>query len=394
MAERPGWRQQAQSLGFRFHSIGGAPYWDESVHYRFALAEIETGIERPTAEVHELCMDLVSRAVRNEDYLRRLAIPERFWDLVRNSWTHGDPHIYGRMDFAYAGAGPANGTRPADRTGPAKLYELNYDTPTSLYEAGVFQWIWLQECLEQGRLPKDTDQFNSLQEKLLAAFAAIAPGIDRLMHFASVRDSVEDRATVEYLADLATQSGIRTHYLAIEDIGRTAQGQFTDCDNRVIEAIFKLYPWEFLFAEEFAQYLPAAGTAWFEPPWKAILSNKGALALLWELHPGHPNLLPTFFEASSAEPLPAGWVRKPLCSREGANVELVTDQGERLEAPGPYTDFPYVRQAYHALPRFADSYALIGSWVIGDQPAGIGIREDSSLITRDTARFVPHIVVE
>jgi len=53
-----------------------------------------------------------------------------------------------------------------------------------------------------------------------------------------------------------------------------------------------------------------------------------------------------------------------------------------------------VRQAYHPLPRFGDSYALIGSWVIGDQPAGIGIREDSSLITRDTARFVPHIIVE
>jgi glutathionylspermidine synthase len=65
-----------------------------------------------------------------------------------------------------------------------------------------------------------------------------------------------------------------------------------------------------------------------------------------------------------------------------------------VEAPGPYTDFPYVRQEYRALPRFADNYALIGSWVIGDQPSGIGIREDNSLITRDTARFVPHIVVD
>jgi glutathionylspermidine synthase len=45
------------------------------------------------------------------------------------------------------------------------------------------------------------------------------------------------------------------------------------------------------------------------------------------------------------------------------------------------------------LPRFAGSYALIGSWVIGDQPAGIGVREDLSLITRDTARFVPHVIM-
>lgn len=382
MAERPEWRQQADSLGFRFHSLGGTPYWDESVHYRFPLAQIEAGIERPTLEIHELCMDLVSRATRNEEYLRRLAIPERFWDFVRNSWTRGDPHLYGRMDFAY------------DGRGHAKLYELNYDTPTSLYEAAVFQWVWLQECIEQGRLPTGTDQFNSLQEKLLWAFASLAPKIGGLMHFASVRDSDEDRATVEYLQDLATQSGVRTQYLTIEDIGRTADGRYTDCDNRVIDTIFKLYPWEYLFADEFGQYLPSSAVTWFEPPWKAILSNKGALALLWELHPGHPNLLPAFFEAPNPTPLPAGWVRKPLCSREGANVELVTDEGERVAAPGPYSDFPYIRQAYHPLPRFADSYALIGSWVIGDQPAGIGIREDSSLITRDTARFVPHIIVD
>jgi glutathionylspermidine synthase len=381
MAERPDWRQQASSLGFRFHTTDGHPYWDESAHYRFSLAQIEGDIENPTRELHELCMDLVSRAVSREDYLRRLAIPERFWDFIRNSWTRGDPHIYGRMDLAYGGKGPA------------KLYELNYDTPTSLYEAAVFQWIWLQECIGQGRLPGDTDQFNSLQEKLYLAFAMLAPRLGELMHFTSIRDSVEDRATVDYLADLATQAGIRTQYLAIEDIGRTAEGRYTDCDNRIIAAIFKLYPWEFLLAEDFAQYLESSGANWFEPPWKAILSNKGALALLWELHPGHPNLLPTFFEETGAGPLNAGWVRKPLCSREGANVELITDQEERLEVPGPYGDFPYVRQAYHPLPRFADNYALIGSWVVGDQPAGIGIREDASLITRDTARFVPHIVV-
>ena len=281
MAERPGWRQQAESLGFRFHSIGGQPYWDESVHYRFTLPQLESGIEPPTQEIHELCMDLVGRAVRDEEYLRRLALPERFWDLIRSSWVRGEPHLYGRMDFAY------------DGENPAKLFEMNYDTPTSLYEAAVFQWIWLKDCIEAGRLPAATDQFNSLQEKLLLALGMLAPKIHARMHFASVRDSIEDRATVEYLEDLARQAGIRTSYIAMEDIGRTADGRYTDCDDNVIEAIFKLYPWEFLFADEFAQYLGSAATTWFEPPWKSILSNKGALALLWELHPQHPNLLPT-----------------------------------------------------------------------------------------------------
>ncbi len=183
--ERADWREQAAALGFRFHSIGGRPYWDESAYYQFSLREIESDIERPTAELHELAMNLVSRAVRDEEFLRRLAIPERLWDFIRASWLRGDPHLYGRMDFAY------------DGRGPAKLYELNYDTPTSLYEAAVFQWVWLEQAIERGALPRGTDQFNSLQEKLLLAFAALAPHVGGTMHFASTRGSEEDRATVD-----------------------------------------------------------------------------------------------------------------------------------------------------------------------------------------------------
>jgi glutathionylspermidine synthase len=381
MAEREDWREQASSLGFRFHSPGGTVYWDESACYRFTLEEIETDLEAPTQDLHEMCMDLVSQAVRDEEYLRRLAIPEAFWDYLRTSYLRGEPHIYGRMDLAY------------DGQGPAKLYELNYDTPTSLYEAAVFQWVWLKQQIERGALPASCDQFNSVHEKLLLAFCLMARKVPGLMHFASVRESEEDRATVEYLADLAHQAGIRTQYLAIEDIGCTADGRYTDCEDRVIDTIFKLYPWEFMFADEFAPLLEKAGATWLEPPWKAILSNKGALALLWELHPGHPNLLPTYFEEPTSCCLPSGWVRKPLFSREGANVEMVTEQGEHLEAPGPYGDSPYVRQMFHPLPRFGDHYALIGSWVIGDRAAGTGIREDHSLITQDSARFVPHVVM-
>ncbi len=54
-----------------------------------------------------------------------------------------------------------------------------------------------------------------------------------------------------------------------------------------------------------------------EPVWKMICSNKAILPVLWELFPGHPNLLPASFT------IPAGdAVAKPLLSREGANVSI------------------------------------------------------------------------
>ena len=46
----------------------------------------------------------------------------------------------------------------------------------------------------------------------------------------------------------------------------------------------------------FGARLAKAPTRWIEPPWKAILSNKGILPLLWEMFPDHPNLLPAYFE--------------------------------------------------------------------------------------------------
>jgi hypothetical protein len=82
-----------------------------------------------------------------------------------------------------------------------------------------------------------------------------------------------------------------------------------------------LYPWEWMFRDAFREKLAQAATRWIEPPWKAILSNKGMLALSWEMFPGHPNLLPAFFEDDpNALSLGPSFVRKPLLSREGVNI--------------------------------------------------------------------------
>lgn len=378
--ERPDWRQTAEGLGFVFHTFDGEPYWDETAYYQFSLKQIENDLEDPSEAIHELCMDLVGAAVRDEELLKKLAIPESHWDYVRDSWLSGQRHLYGRLDLGY------------DGTGPAKLYEMNYDTPTSLYESAFFQWLWLEQMKARGALHPDADQFNLLQDLLVDALRTM--DIPTPFYLSSVRESLEDRGTVAYLEDVAAQAGLPSRYIAIEDIGLNEAGQFTDLDDRVIPSLFKLYPWEFMLQEEFGAALAKSGTRFIEPPWKAILSNKGALALLWERHPNHPNLLPTFFDENPNQALSAGWVRKPLFSREGANIELVDNRGERLFVDGPYTDAPYIRQAFHALPRFENNYTLIGSWIVADRAAGIGLREDDSLITKDSSRFLPHIILD
>lgn len=378
--ERPDWRATAEREGFAFHTIDGERYWDERGYYLFTEEQITRDLEQPTQELHQVCMDAVARVVESEELLTRLAIPPAFFDLVRSSWREGHPHLYGRFDFAY------------DGSGPAKMYEINADTPTSLMEAGAFQLLWLEEQIERGVLPERATQFNSIAEDLVRAFATL-PNTSPF-YFAAMSGSVEDRGTTDFLRRMAAHVGIDARHIDIEDIGLNEQGQFVDLEGRWIERLFKLHAWEHIFHESFGSHVPASGTQFVEPAWKAILSNKGILPLLWQFNEGHPNLLPAHVDNDPGKPLPRGWVRKPYFSREGANIEMHTSGDEIIAVDGPYTDAPYILQQYSPLPRFGDSYTLIGSWVIGDLASGIGIREDDSLITKDTSRFLPHVVID
>jgi glutathionylspermidine synthase len=379
--ERPGWDEKAEALGFTWRHLDGQRYWDERAYYELSLAEVEDGIEEPARELHAMCLELVGEVVKSEQLMEKLAIPPESRDDVQDSWVNRAPSLYGRFDFAY------------DGTGPAKLYEYNADTPTSIYESAAFQWVWLEDMIAAGKLPADADQFNSLHEKLEQRFRTLFPA-GGFVHFASDPDSVEDRQNVKYLEDIAKQAGIEPKFVPVADIGLDADGRFIDQDNYLIQALFKLYPWEDMFREDYAPKIKGSKTQFLEPPWKAILSNKGMLPLLWERHAGHPNLLPAFFEGDpKAAELGNSYVRKPLFSREGANIELV-DEGRKAKVLDQgYGEEGHIVQGLHTLTAFEGNYPVIGAWIVGDEPAGIGIREDRSRVTKNLSRFVPHVIV-
>ncbi|MCU1382033.1 MAG: glutathionylspermidine synthase, partial [Acidobacteria bacterium] len=124
---------------------------------------------------------------------------------------------------------------------------------------------------------------------------------------------------------------------------------------------------------------------WIEPIWKMLWSNKVILAVLWELFPNHPNLVPAYLDAPGDL---TSYVTKPKMSREGANVSVVVDQRRVVETAGDYGEEGFVFQ--QLVPAANDSHPIIGSWVIDGVSAGIGIRESASLVTDNMSRFVPH----
>ena len=378
--ERDDWRVTAEQTGFDFHSIDGERYWDERAYYAFTLDQIERQIESPTGEIDAMCLELVGHAVDDENILRRLNIPESFWSLISESWYRDEASLYGRLDLSF------------DGRGPAKLLEYNADTPTSIFEAAVFQWTWLEQAIERQIIPSRADQFNSIHERLIETWAKLGEG--RPLHLAGNTESEEDAGTLAYLEDTARQAGLATTLIDIEDIGLRDDGVFVDLDDRPIELAFKLYPWEWMFQDAFGARLIRAPTRWIEPPWKAILSNKGILPLLWEMFPGHPNLLPAYFEDDpDAARLGTSFVRKPLYSREGANITLVGDGVTLVQQEGPYGAEGFIRQALAPLPEFSGQYPVLGSWLVDHTPCGLSIREDANPITGNTSRFLPHAIL-
>jgi len=384
MEERANWREDAKACGFEFHTIDGERYWDERHAYQFALEQIEQDLEDPSNELMRLCYEAVDHIIADDDLMRRMGVPQDFFVPLRRSWENQERDLYGRFDFSYNGQDPA------------KLLEFNADTPTSLFEASVFQWRWLEDMKKQGHLLEEADQFNLLHEKLTFAFEKLG-GDSGVIHFASVSDSVEDFGTVSYLADCATQAGLYPVMIDIAHIGIDAEHWFTDHYNERIETLFKLYPLEDMIVEDFGQYLKTSPTRLIEPLWKLLLSNKGLLPVLWQLYEGHPNLLAAYFEDDPAKRhLGENYVKKPLFSREGANVTIIdkAQGGGALKVDGPYGGEGMIVQELCYLPQFGQDWTVVGSWIVAGEAAGIGIREDATPITRNTSRFLPHFILD
>lgn len=368
---RNNWQEAVEKLGFGFHTTN-VPYWDESVYYEFKMDEV-LQIEKATADLWDLCLGAVQHVMDNKLY-DRFSIPQWFVPYIEKTWEEDYPALYGRFDLCV-------------KEGQVKLIEFNADTPTSLYEAGIVQWFWLKD------FDKNKDQFNSIHEKLIEYWKYLKkylyPGP---LHFTCLKETLEDLTNVEYIRDCAIQAGLETKLIFIDDIGWDEHSrQWLDMEDEPMKNVFKLYPWEWIIADEFGQniLLDANRTHWIEPAWKMILSNKAILPVLWELYPDHPNLLPAYFEEGKLE----RFVKKPILSREGANIQLVKD-GEVLQATeGEYGKEGFIYQQLFELPEFEGKYPIVGSWIIGQEPAGMGIREANSLITDNLSRFVPHMIV-
>jgi glutathionylspermidine synthase len=375
LTPRPDWQTRLEDLGLPYHTHDdGSPYWREDACYVFSAAEIER-IEKAANALQAMCLEAIEHVLATNRF-REYGFPGAMVPVIRESWERDEVGLYGRFDFAY------------DGSGFPKLLEYNADTPTSLVEAAIAQWYWLEE-----RFP-GKDQFNSLHERLIEAWKRARGFLPADTLYFLHQDTLEDQQTVAYLRDTADQAGLPTAQMLVEDLGWDAdRGCFCDLDGRPVTAAFKLYPWEFMVKDDFGSALlrqPRPCT-FLEPPWKMLLSNKALLAILWELFPQSPYLLPAYLDGPRDL---AAYVRKPILAREGANVEIHRPGLPVFQAAAMdcYGAEGYIHQAYVDIPEFDGFRPVLGAWIVDGEAAGMGIREARGPVTDNGSCFVPHMI--
>jgi glutathionylspermidine synthase len=386
---RENWQQKVEAVGLVYHTPDDdsmdRPYWDESNAYEFTAAEIGT-LEAAGNEMQTMCLAAAQHIIDNKRY-EELGIPWAAIPSIEWAWENEPPAIYGRFDFSWMGA--ESGEAP-------KLLEYNADTPTSLLEAAVVQWNWLEE-MPESLVSANRDQFSSIHEKLIAKWKDLDNYLSKPVYFAAL-DHPEDQLTTVYLRDTAEQAGIPTLQMFMSEIGWNDELQaFLDPNEDQMFSIFKLYPWEAMLAEEFGPHAldTYRSVRWIEPIWKMLLSNKGILPILWELYPNHPNLLEAYFDSPNGM---TSYVRKPLLSREGANITLVRPDAQPIATDGPYGGGRAICQALAPDAVFEETdgnlrYPVLGLWMVDQECCGLGIRESAGPITDNLSSFVPHFFV-
>jgi glutathionylspermidine synthase len=443
-AGRPGWEMTVATAGLGYVETVDPDgesymYWRENDCYIITKAEADV-LEYAARTLFEMLIEAGQYVIDN-DLFHKLDIPDFAIPAIKELWKDaGDPDdparpgwytpmLYSRYDLRPVLDG--NGTIVG-----AQMYEINADTPTGLVETSVTQWDWF---LDLHKTPT-TGQWNTLFESLVEGWVyevrRIREETDRpvdVIHFAysHKEQSGEDELNTCFMAEAARAAsdkliqegddGFDVVMLYMKDIVRTGPetedgkwvgDHYFSYEGKHIDVCFKLFPWEWMMQDDFAEVacnnmLLMDGTMWIEPIWKMLWSNKGILAILWELFKGDPEkrefLIPTWFEGEQPAWLKT-YARKALRSREGAGVQLVVD-GDIVES-GPDShydgddglDGPCVIQEYAPPPvvpnliRAETNRMIFGLWMVQKDPVALLVRESPTDITNNLSYAAGHII--
>jgi len=430
VSKRKNWRNHIKDNAYQCDVLSdpSQEYWIEALDTPFAIqfdTEEEENISDATESISEMCIEYLDWFFDGTDEevngrLSLLKINRAYWEAIKLSWVRQDPEdlaLASRFDLSV-------------NNGTIKLLEINGETPLLGAEM-VYQWNWLQDYLRNQhrlgiKLPENSTQFNEYWELIAGQWRTIAREYDlvntgisflvdenleedlemALQLIQIIKEEVDSNIHMQvvYLRGLKDDNGIEIQ----RGLGLDAKGYFVDHDNDIIQNLWKMYDWSDIQNDMeangstnlLASHLEKGITKVIEPLWKQVLSNKGSLALMWNLFKDDERseyLLETYFDHDVSEEatrlLLDMHVRKPMLGLEGVAISIETGYGsiEEKESFG-YGNEGFIIQEYTELPEAFGYHYMLGSWEVDGQAAGFAIRGDKSRITGRHCLIIPHII--
>ena len=430
---RPDWQAHIRENAYQSDVLSDAQqqYWVEALPQPFAIqfkpaeaAAIATATER----LWNMCVEFLDWFFTDEtssavhQRLAALKIPQAYYQAIQNSWERTEPiedlSLHTRFDLAMT------------EDGRIKLLEINGETPLLGAET-IYQWNWyvdykLNYQQSDYPLPDDASQFNDFWERtagqwrrIVADYNLKETGISFLVDenleedlemamqlIQILQDEVDPNihTQIVYLRGLQDELGTDVQ----RGIGLDEAGYFIDQFNERISVLWKMYDWSDIQNDMendgatalLVHQVERGEMKILEPLWKQVLSNKGAMALMWQQFQDsdyRPYLLPTYFDRDlSMENTKLQLdihVKKPLLGLEGVGISIESGMGslENRETLG-YGHEGYIIQEYVELPQAFDYHYMIGSWAIDGAASGVILRGDTSKITGRHCLIIPHIV--
>jgi len=377
-------KKYLESIGFYWHTDKDmSNYIDNKVIS--ITPEMAENYANAVNELYDMFIEAAQYVIDN-NLFHELDIPFNLVEIIKESWENDVHwHLYGRFDLS------------GGITKPIKLIEFNADTPTALFESAIIQWALLKaNGIDEGM------QFNFIYEALRDNFKRLVTldkNIDNFdeyyegwkILFSSVKDNLEEENTTRLLQTIAEEAGWRTKFAYIDEVEFSDDGVFYNDEK--YEFFFKLIPWEAIAIEEpelaeiMTNIVKNRQAIFLNPAYTLLFQSKGIMKILWDLYPNHPLLLETSFEPLENKKQ----VIKPTLAREGANIEIIDENGQILaKEEGEYSNFKKVYQEFVEFEKDDENYYQAGVF-FAYEACGLGYRK-GNLILNNMSKFVGHIV--
>jgi glutathionylspermidine synthase len=377
---RPTAAARIQNLGYGFHSMGSTPGWDEKAY--MAISHAEQSRLKLTAEtVQRLCMSAMQKVI-SDKLFPILGISVDLGKIITQSWNREDAGICSRINFVDDGM-------------DLKMISYDADNPSRLFETAVMQEDWIKDVFPQA------EQWNSLHQQLITQWQRLAVGRYNLnqtpLYLAVSTPDLPEELAVNFMGWTAQEAGWAAQFIPLQRVGWNGSFFTNDWDEGAISWVYKRYPWWRIMGhadhppEEFSGFMMKSGSIWMEPLWKIVMESKCFMALLWEMYPGHPNLLPTYMDNRFSG---QSYVKKPAFGHNGQNIEIRQQQVPAISQGGDCGDGDFVYQGFAQPIAQSGYYPYFGVWMVNDTACALSVCESDTLITNNGARFVPHILRE